>query len=333
MNKRFITLFTLIFLLANAMSAQTTEEMQKMLDEKKAAVAAKAAEVKALEGEIAELKGKMVVYPEWKIGASGTVGANFSQFDKWLGAANPNAQLSAYGLTGGVFANLNQKKYFWRNGLNINIAKTKLILDKEDKALADSTNLETTADAINLTSLFGYKLSDKWALSTLGEYRSTLLDNFNNPGYLDIGVGATWTPITNMVVVFHPLNYNIVMADSDVNYNSSLGCKIVADYNQALPMGVAWKSNLSAFVSYSDPNDFSNWTWINGISFTAWKGIGFGFDFGLRKNKQESYNTFLAESGADPDLIKIDTFDDSTNKGDNPLQTYWLLGLTYTISK
>lgn len=333
MNKKFIALFTLFFLLANLMSAQTTEEMQKMLDEKKAAVSAKNAEVKALEGEIADIKNKLIVYPDWKIGASGTVGANFSQFDKWLGAANPNAKLSSYGLTGGVFANLNQEKYFWRNGLNINIAKTKLILDQEDKALADSTDLETTADAINITTLFGYKLNDKWAISTLGEYRSTLLDNLNNPGYLDLGVGATWTPITNMVVVFHPLNYNIVMADSDVNYNSSLGCKIVADYNQTLPMGVAWKSNFSAFASYSDPSNFSNWTWINGISFTAWKGIGFGFDFGLRKNKQESYNTFLAESGADPDVIKIDDFDDSTNKGDNPLQTYWLLGLTYTISK
>lgn len=122
------------------------------------------------------------------------------------------------------------------------------------------------------------------------------------------------------------------MADSDVNYESSLGCKIVADYNQALPMGVAWRSNLSAFVSYSDTNNFSNWTWINGINFTAWKGIGVGFEFGLRKNKQESYNTFIAASGADPEIIAIDAFEDQPD-ADNPLQTYWLLGLTYTISK
>lgn len=329
MIKRITTLFALVFLMANLMSAQTTEEMQKMLDEKKAAVAAKTAEVKALEGEIANIKNKLIVYPDWKIGASGTIGANFSQFDKWLGAGNPDARMQSFGFSGGAFANLNQEKYFWRNGLNLNIAKTKLALNK---AAADTVDLETTADAINLTSLFGYKLNDNWAVSALGEYRSTLLENFNNPGYLDLGVGATWTPISNMVVVFHPLNYNIVMADSDVNYESSLGCKIVADYNQALPMGVAWRSNLSAFVSYSDTNNFSNWTWINGINFTAWKGIGVGFEFGLRKNKQESYNTFIAASGADPELIAIDAFEDQLN-ADNPLQTYWLLGLTYTISK
>lgn len=335
MNKRFITLFTLVFLIANFTSAQTTEEMQTMLDEKKAAVATKTAEVKALEGEIADIKNKLIVYPDWKIGASGTIGANFSQFDKWLGAGNPNAKMNNFGLTGGAFANLNQKKYFWRNGLNINVAKTKLIIDKEiDKDLPDSlqANFETTADAINLSSLFGYKLNDKWAISTLGEYRSTLLNNFNNPGYFDIGVGATWTPIKNMVVVFHPLNYNFVMAKDDVSYESSLGCKIVVDYNQALPMGVAWRTNLSAFVSYSDPNNYSNWTWVNGINFTAWKGIGVGFEFGLRKNKQESYNTFLAASGADPELVEIDTFEDQPDS-DNPLQTYWLLGLTYTISR
>ncbi|MFK8009620.1 MAG: DUF3078 domain-containing protein [Saprospiraceae bacterium] len=332
MNKKFITLFTLVFLMANFMSAQTTEEMQTMLDEKKAAVAAKTAEVKTLEGEIADIKKKLIVYPDWNVGASGTIGANFSQFDKWLGAGNPNAKVSNFGLTGGAFANLNQEKYFWRNGLNINVAKTKLIVDKENEVAADSTNFETTADAINLTSLFGYKLNNQWAISALGEYRSTLLNNFNNPGYFDIGVGATWTPIQNLVVVFHPLNYNLVFADSDVNYESSLGCKIVADYNQALPMGLAWRSNLSAFVSYSDANNFSNWTWVNGINFTAWKGIGVGFEFGLRKNKQESYNTFLTATGGDPELIAIDAFEDLPN-ADNPLQTYWLLGLTYSISR
>jgi len=333
--KNFITLLSLLLFIANVTSAQTTEELQKMLDDKAAAVAAKTAEIKALEGEIAGIKGQMVVYPEWNLGASGTLGANFSQFDKWLGAGNPNASSQSFGLSGGAFANLNQKKYFWRNGLNINVAKTKLVTDKaaNDKLpKSEQAGFETTADAINLTSLFGYKLNDKWAVSALGEYRSTLLNNFNNPGYFDIGAGATWTPMQNLVVVFHPLNYNLVFADNDVNYESSLGCKIVADYNQALPMGVAWRSNISAFVSYSDANNLSNWTWVNGLNFTAWKGIGVGFEFGLRGNKQESYNTFITASGADPEMIAIDAFEDEPN-AENPLQTYWLLGLTYTISR
>ena len=333
--KKILTLLTLVLFMTNFLTAQTTEELQKMLDEKSAAVAAKTAEIAALEGEIAGIKGQMVVYPEWNVGALGTIGANFSQFNKWLGTANPNTRLSSFGFGGSAFANLNQEKYFWRNALNLNIAKTKLVLDTETQDnLPDSlqADFETTADAVNLSSLFGYKLNDKWAISALGEYRSTILSNFNNPGYLDIGAGATWTPMQNLVVVFHPLNYNFVIADSDVSYESSLGCKIVGDYTQALPMGIAWRSNLSAFVSYSDPSNFSNWTWVNGLNFTAWKGIGVGFEFGLRRNKQESYNTFLAASGADPKVIAIDAFEDQPN-ADNPLQTYWLLGLTYNISR
>jgi len=153
MIKKITTLFALVLIMTNFISAQTTEELQKMLDDKAAALATKTAEVKALEGEIAGIKGQMVVYPEWTMGASGTIGANFSQFNKWLGAGNPNAQMSNFGLTGGAFANLNEKKYFWRNGLNLNVAKTKLATDE---AAADTVNFETTADAINLTSLFGY---------------------------------------------------------------------------------------------------------------------------------------------------------------------------------
>ncbi len=45
--------------------------------------------------------------------------------------------------------------------------------------------------------------------------------------------------------------------------------KLVADYTQKLPMGVAWKSNLSAFVSCKDLSNFSNWTWVNGLSFSV----------------------------------------------------------------
>lgn len=327
-----LTLFTLVLFMTNLVFAQTTEELQKMLDEKSAALAEAKATVGALEGEIAGIKGKLVVYPEWTVGALGTIGANFSRFNNWLGTDNSDAESSAFGFTGSAFANLQEKDYFWRNGLNLNVARTKLIPDPSLPG-ADDIGFETTADAVNLTSLFGWKLNEKWAISALGEYRSTLLNNFNNPGYFDIGAGATWTPIKDLVVVFHPLNYNFVFADEDFNFSSSLGCKVVADYTQALPRGIAWKSNFSGFISYEDAGNFSNWTWINGLNATVWKGLGVGFEFGLRRNRQESYNTFLTASGADPEVVLIDDFDNSANDGDNPLQTYWLLGLTYSISR
>jgi hypothetical protein len=186
-----------------------------------------------------------------------------------------------------------------------------------------SDTFSVTADAFNVVSLFGYKLNEKLAISTLGEYRTSILDKrFNNPGYLDLGVGATWTPLTDLVVVFHPLNYNFVFSDADFTYESSLGCKVVADYTRAITKGISWKSNLSAFLSYKD-TDFSNWTWVNSFS-TAVRGIGIGIDIGLRGNKQEAFNAALA---ADPTSnLTLGDFDN------NKLQTYFLIGLSYAFA-
>jgi len=105
------------------------------------------------------------------------------------------------------------------------------------------------------------------------------------------------------------LNYNFVFSTSEFDFKSSLGAKIVADYTKKITENIAWKSNLSAFMSY-EGSDLSNWTWVNSFS-TAYKGIGIGFDVGLRNNKQEA----LAAS-----------------KTDNPLQSYWILGLSYALS-
>ena len=76
------------------------------------------------------------------------------------------------------------------------------------------------ADQFNLTSLYGYNITKKFAASALGEYRTSVLSyadtsgvkvsSFNNPGYLDLGVGVTYTPMKNLILVFHPINYNFV---------------------------------------------------------------------------------------------------------------------------
>lgn len=313
MIKKFVLPLALIAF-CFSLQAQTIEEMQAQKAAKEQELGTMSAQladltgkVNALKAEVAGLTDKLTPYPRWDVGALGTTGLSFSNFNNWLSKATPNTSATTIGFTLNGFANLQQKKYFWRNGGNLTVGWLKF----DDKDRDDDTDdFQVAADAFNLASLFGYKLSEKFAISTLGEYRTAVLEEkFNNPGYLDIGAGATWTPITDLVVVFHPLNYNFVFADSDFDYKSSLGCKIVADYTRAITKGVSWKSNLSAFVSY-EGSDLHNWTWVNGFS-TAVKGIGIGLDIGLRSNKQEAL---------------------AAEKSDNPLQTYWLLGLSYALS-
>lgn len=296
--------------LAISLQAQTEEELKAQQSPKKA-------EIAKLQGEVDALQAQIDALPGWKYGAFGTIGGNISKFNDWFSQGTPNVSSGNITVTGNAFANKLEDKYFWRNSLNVNLGWVKF--DNEDDSTDDDSFREAT-DVFNVSSLYGYKLTEKLAVSALGEYRTTILNNFNDPGYLDLGVGATWTPITNLVVVVHPLNYNFVFSDNDAVFESSLGAKIVADYTRQIGK-IAFKSNLSAFASYKS-SDLSNWTWTNGFAYTLWKKIGVGFDFGLRGNKQEALNFAQATLG-DTTL----SFDDI----DNQVQSYWVLGLSYSF--
>lgn len=313
MTKRLILLLAL-FVGVSSMNAQTKEELKEQKAEKQAAADAAQAEADAIQAQIDALPG-------WRKGAFGTIGGNISNFSNWYSQGAPDNASGNIGATLNAFANLQQDKFFWNNALNLNLAWVKL--DNKNNP-DDSEDFDPTTDVFNISSLYGRKLSDKWAVSGLGEYRTTFLDNFNDPGYLDLGVGATWTPIDNLFVVIHPLNYNFVFADNDAVFESSLGAKIVADYTRQIG-AISFKSNLSMFQSYKS-SDLSNWTWTNGFSYTLWKMIGVGFDFGLRSNAQEALN-FAKGQAATPAEADAITFDNNDNK----LQSYWTLGLSYSF--
>jgi hypothetical protein len=302
-------LFIASFLLGSALLvAQTEEELKATQKVKKDSIA-------AIQGRVDAIQSQIDALPGWKVGAFGVIGTNLSSFSNWYAQGIPNNASGNIGITINAFANLKEEKFFWRNAANVNLSWVKLD-DKDDPT--DDPGFRETTDVFNISSLYGRKLSEKFAISTLAEYRTTILSNFNDPGYLDIGVGGTWTPTNNLVVVIHPLNYNFVFSNEDTIFNSSLGAKILADYTRKMG-ALDYKSNLSLFQSY-ESGDLSNWTWTNSFSYTLWKMIGVGFEFGLRNNKQEALN------------YAINTLGDTTatfDNVDNKLQTYWTLGLSY----
>ncbi|WP_300026963.1 DUF3078 domain-containing protein [uncultured Maribacter sp.] len=305
--KKIVLTLALAFV-ATVGFSQTEEELKGQLSAAKDSIA-------AIQGRADAIQGAIDALPGWKKGAFGTIGANLSSFNNWYGQGTPDLSSGNIGVTVNAFANLNEEKFFWRNSGNINLGWVKFD-DKNDPT--DDDSFKQGTDVFNITSLYGRKLSEKWAISGLGEYRTTILNNFNDPGYLDLGVGATWTPIADLVVVIHPLNYNFVFSDNDAVFESSLGAKIVADYTKQIG-AVNFKSNLSMFQSYKS-GDLSNLTWINSFGYTLWNGIGLGFEFGLRDNKQEALNFALTET-------PTETFDTVDNK----LQTYFLVGLNYSL--
>lgn len=314
MTKKLLSILVLVGAISTGFS-QTREDLKMEQTAKKDSI-------KTLQAGVDDLQKQIDEFPGWKFGAFGTVGASFSNFNNWYSQGAPNNSAGNITITVNPHAKLDREKYFWYNTANINLSWIKYD-DKDDPT--DDDSFRESSDVFDVTSLFGYKIAKNLAASTLGEYRTTLINNFNDPGYLDIGVGVTWTPIENLVVVVHPLNYNFVFADNDAIFESSLGAKVVANYNRAFG-GLKFNSNLSAFMSYKN-SDLSNWTWINSLSYTVWKGIGLGFELGLRDSKQEAlyYATNVWEDGG-----KVGVTPDFNNV-DNSIQVYTTFGLSYNF--
>ena len=305
-----ITLSVLLSLVLNISFGQTKEELEEQLKEKQA-------QADQYQAEADEIKAQIEALPGWRFGAFGTIGGSISQFNNWYAQGTPNNDAGNIGITFNAFANKIEDDYFWKNALNVNLSWIKFD-DRDDPS--DDSDFRAATDVFNISSLYGYRLSETWAVSAFTEYRTTIIDNINDPGYLDIGTGMTWTPNSDLTVVIHPLNYNFVFSSGETEFESSLGAKIVGDYTKSFGK-LNVKSNLSLFQSYEESN-LSNWTWTNSLGYTIWKGIGVGFDFALRDNKQEAVNFALDNwdgTGSEPNFDNID----------NDLQSFWTFGLSY----
>jgi hypothetical protein len=311
-----ISFLFLLVCFSFSIQGQTTEELKKLQAPKKEKIA-------ELQGEVNAIQAKIDAMPGWRKGAFGTIGGSFSGFNNWYARTAPTAMAGSIGITVNAFANLIEKKFFWRNSAAVNLGWVKL----DEKGVSGDEGFDTATDVFTISSLYGKRLNKRWALSALGEYRTTIIDNFNNPGFLDIGIGVTWTPLEKLVVVIHPGNYNIIFSTAESVFASSPGTKVVADYN-AKYNKLSVKSNLSIFQSYNDGN-LSNWTWTNSLGYTLWKGIGVGFEVGLRNNKQEALNNAL--SNFNTTTVIPAPVSPTFSTVDNKLQSYYLLGLSYAF--
>ena len=217
------------------LSAQTTEELTVIKEAKAAELTALETELSILSGrvdslktEVADLEEILRPYPRWDLGATGNFGFNVSQYSDWLSKSEPNTNALSLGFTVNANAHLDQPKYFWRNNLALALGWQKF--DNEDDPL-DDNDLKVATDGLNINSLYGYKITKTIALSALADYRTSMLEGkLNNPGYLDLGVGGTWTPSPNLVVTVHPLSYNFVFSNDVFDYQSSAGLKALVEY-------------------------------------------------------------------------------------------------------
>ena len=307
--KKLYILFLGVVLFAFDMNAQTLEELKTKKADLATQAAAKQAEVDALNGEIGSLNTEIDILSGWLTGFSGNIGFDLNKSSNWVANPNKNASSSSLGISLAAFANKMTDKTMWRNkGI---LTKAWQDVDLEEGSNTDGLFDSGTVDIQNLSSLYGYRINPKFALSGLAEL-NTSLGNFLAPGALDFGVGGTWTPNNNLVVVIHPLNYHIGFSGQDgIESSGALGLKVRADYTNSFNVAgkkLNWSSTLTGFMPYSDTKTtilvdpdlpegdtydagLMEYTWVNTVSFELWKGIGVGVGFGLRNADFESLDT------------------------------------------
>lgn len=298
MRKLYIFLFAAF--MSFGLQAQTIEDLKtekasvdKMLADSKAQVA-------ELEGKAATLQTQINKLSGWLTGLSGKVGFNLANTNNWISSPNPTASSSSLGLGVNAFANNIKEKTLWRNSILLDKQWQDIDLKGEAK---DNLFDNGTVDILNGSSLYGYRVHPKFAITGLGEF-NTSLGNFFKPGTVDIGVGGTWTPTDNLVVIVHPLNYHMAFSGFDkVDATGALGAKLRAEYNNKFNLAglnLGFSSILTGFYPYSDKKTLvgpegnqweaglTEYTWMNRVNFIVWKGIGVSAGLGFRKADFES---------------------------------------------
>ncbi|PID95078.1 MAG: hypothetical protein CSA95_01350 [Bacteroidetes bacterium] len=297
----------LVGIASSAQEPKSRDSLENELSETKAAI-------KALEAKVADIQDTIDELPGWNLGALGTLGINFSHFNNWYSNTNPNLLEGHVSIVQNGYAKLNRESYFWVNHANLHLS-WKLSYNK-DKDL-ESKGFELKTDIFRLSSLFGYKLSEEFAVCALTDYRGSFIKNISAPSFWDLGIGASWKPVNNLYLVVNPLNYEFIFSNKEKHdYKSSSGTKLLADYTHKIGK-VNFKTNLVAFISYRSFL-YSNWTSTNSFTYILWKKVGLGLNFGLSQNRQEVFNSALNN---------CPTLEDTNNK----LQSFWTFGVSYSM--
>jgi hypothetical protein len=296
-------LFLLLILSAGGLQAQDIEKLKAEKAELLGKQAELAAQAAAFDGKIGSLSKEIELLSGWQTGLSGLVGLNFSGSNGWQANANANSSSSVLSLGVNGFANNIKEKTYWRNTLTTNVNWQGLDNNTKDDLDGSGFLENRNGDVLIASSLYGLRFSPSLAATALGDLNTSVF-NFLSPGTADIGIGATWTPVSipNLVVVAHPLTYHFAFSGFDgVESQSALGAKLKATYALDLPGGVSWSSNLGVFMPYSSDKStimyfdeagveqtseegLFEYTWINSFNIAdLWKGVGLGFTVGVRK--------------------------------------------------
>lgn len=296
-------------------SAQTKDDLQDMIRIKSGLVLDHEAQIQALNNEIDMLQSKLDVIAGWRKGVNGVIGFDFDRSRKWISNPNPNARATSLDIGIVAYLHNDQVKTFWNNTATIQKAWLTFDSNSEDAITVPGLFDSGTLDIFNISSLYGYRITDNLAASVQAELYSSI-SNLTDRGTIDVGAGLTWIPSSNLTLTFNPINYKYAYTNLGFEATGNAGAKLRLDFLQPFKFfanDCSYTSSLTAFIPYAGkkdavtpyPTDFPDvsfsptlreYTWLNTLTLNLWKGIGLGMGWGLR------WSGFEALPGSTPKL-------------------------------
>jgi hypothetical protein len=200
----------------------------------------------------------------WKKG--GLIGINFNQasLSNWAQGGENSVAISS---TAFLFANYAKNKTEWSNRLDLAYAMVQTGNDK----------LKKSDDKIEFNSKYGHKLSDKWLVSFLLNFKSqfadgyiypddsTIVSKFFSPAYLTLGIGFTYKPVNFFEVFISPATAKLTFVndsylssigaygvDSGKTVRTEMGAYINMIFKKDIMENVTLASKLELFDNYTD---------------------------------------------------------------------------------
>lgn len=229
----------------------------------------------------------------WKIGGDASLTFGQSALINW--SAGGVSQFSLNGLLN-FHADYQKDKVLWTNNL---IMAYGMYQEKDDKR-------KKSDDKINFTSNLGYEMAKHWYYSiTLGfktqfdegfpEDQDTLYNSkFMAPGYISLGLGATYKPNDNLQLILAPATYRMTIVNDErladygeygldggdldtlgipipgtgTKIRHELGFQLKFVYSVQIVKNVDFQTNLELFSNYlEDPQNIDVY-WDNYFNFT-----------------------------------------------------------------
>lgn len=205
----------------------------------------------------------------WNSG--GSIAVNFNQvaLSNWSGGGENTITIG--GLVG-LESDYDRGNRHWANDLELGYGVTKV----------GDLDLRKSNDKITFVSKFDYNASEHYLYSALLDFRTQFTNGFDYgkldslgepakiseflaPGYLNVGIGATWKPTSYFELLIAPLSNRLIIVlddelsaagafgvDPGEHLQSELGATSRLKFGKVLMENVRFDSKLNLFAPYED---------------------------------------------------------------------------------